>query len=141
MDFGHDVLSVHKDRFILWGTQGHVQDGALLCDVDLLAAEHGVDSRSQTGLVGELKEEPKGLLGDAVLGVIKIQAHSLDRHALATLGIVRKKLPQVQLRSCFEMRCERAPRRVLCRWPPCGWLNVCCHVYAPFVSTLLLQTR
>jgi hypothetical protein len=45
-----------------------------------------------------MAKELQGFVGDTVLGVVEIQAHSLDRHALTTLGIVRKQLPQVQLR-------------------------------------------
>jgi hypothetical protein len=35
--------------------QGDVQDGAVLGDVDLVAAEHGVDALAQAGLFGELR--------------------------------------------------------------------------------------
>ena len=59
--------------------QGHVQDGAVLGDVDLLAAEHGVDPRAQPGLLGQVKEELEGLVGDAVLRVIQVDAHGLGR--------------------------------------------------------------
>ena len=45
VDFGHHVLAVDEDRCALGRPQGHVQDGPVLRDVDLLAAEHGVDPR------------------------------------------------------------------------------------------------
>jgi hypothetical protein len=64
-------------------TKGHVQDRAFFRDVDLLSEKH------------------ECFVGDAVLRVIEIQAHGLDRHALTTFGIVRKQLPQVQLRGAF----------------------------------------
>ena len=35
--------------------QRDVQDGAFLRDVDLLAAEHGVDPRAQAGFLGQLQ--------------------------------------------------------------------------------------
>ena len=54
---GHHVLAVDDDRCAFRRAQGHVQDGAVLRDVDLLAAEHGVDPRSQAGLLGQLNEE------------------------------------------------------------------------------------
>ena len=43
MDFGHHVLAIHHDGGVLRRAQGHVQDGAVLGHVDLLAAEHRVD--------------------------------------------------------------------------------------------------
>ena len=51
VDLGHDVLAVDDDGCALRRAQRHVQDGALLGDVDLLAAEHGVDPRAQAGLL------------------------------------------------------------------------------------------
>ena len=47
MDGGDDVFAVDDDRLALGRAQGDVQDGALLGDVDLLAAEHGVEARFQ----------------------------------------------------------------------------------------------
>ena len=55
VDLGHDVLAVDDDRRALRRAQRHVQDGAVLGDVDLLAAEHRVDARAQAGLLGELR--------------------------------------------------------------------------------------
>ena len=72
--------------------QGHVQDGAVLRDVDLLAAEHGVDPRAQAGFLGQLQEQLERLVGDAVLRVVEVDARRLGRHALAALGIVREEL-------------------------------------------------
>ena len=47
VDLGHDVLAVDDDRLPLRGAQGDVQHGAVLGDVDLVAAEHGVDPLPQ----------------------------------------------------------------------------------------------
>ncbi len=71
VDLGHDVLAVHDDRRPSRRAQSDVQDGALLRDVDLLAAEHGVDARAQTGLLGQLHKEREGLVGDPVLRVVE----------------------------------------------------------------------
>ena len=65
--------------------QGHVQDGPVFRDVDLLAAEHGVDPRPQAGFLGQLEEELEGFVGDAILRVIEVEAHRLGRHPLAAL--------------------------------------------------------
>ena len=47
MDFGHDVHAVDDDRLAFRCSQGDVQDGAIFGDVDLVAAKHGVDPRTQ----------------------------------------------------------------------------------------------
>ena len=88
----HDVLAVDHDRGPFRGAQGHVQHGAVLGDVDLLAAEHGVDPRAQTALVGQLQQQLERLVGDAVLRVIEIDARGLGGHAFAALGIVGEQL-------------------------------------------------
>ena len=88
--------------------QGHVQDGPVLRDVDLLAAEHGVDPRSQAGFLRQLQEELEGLVGDAILRVIEEDAHGLGRHPLAALGIIREELPQVQFPDCLMVGASRA---------------------------------
>ena len=65
--------------------QRHVQHGAVLGDVDLLAAEHGVDALAQAALRGEVQQQAQRLVGDAVLGVVQVQADRLSREALAAL--------------------------------------------------------
>ena len=50
VDRRDDVLAVDDDRASLRRAQRDVQHGALLRDVDLLAAEHRVDPRPQAGL-------------------------------------------------------------------------------------------
>ena len=55
VDLGHDVLAVDDDRRAARCAQRHVQHGAVLGDVDLLAREHGVDALAQAGLLGEPK--------------------------------------------------------------------------------------
>ena len=53
VDVGHDVPSVDDDRGLSRRAQGDVQHGAVLGDVDLVAAEHRVDALAQPGLLGE----------------------------------------------------------------------------------------
>ena len=52
---GDDVFAVDDDRLALGSAQGDVQDGAVLGDVDLVAAEHRVDLLAQAGLLGQLR--------------------------------------------------------------------------------------
>src|SRR5262249_48826923 len=95
----------------------------LLGDVDLLAAEHGVDAVAQAGGLGELDQQPHGLVGDAVLRVVEVQPHRLERQALAALGIVGEQLAQVHLAHGLVVGGEGAPRRrrggahALTAWP------------------------
>ena len=91
--------------------QGHVQDGPVLRDVDLLAAEHGVDPRSQAGFLGQLQEKLERFVGDAILRVVEVEPDRLDRHALAALGIIREELAQMQLPDLLIVSFEGLPRR------------------------------
>ena len=76
-------------------TQGHVQDRALLRDVDFLAAKHGVDLRAKAGFLGQLQEELHGFVGDAILRVVEVNACGLGCHALSAPWVIRKQLPQM----------------------------------------------
>ena len=52
VDVGDDVLAVDHERRVARGAQGGVQDGAVLGDVDVLAAEHRLDALGQAGGAG-----------------------------------------------------------------------------------------
>ena len=97
MHLGDHVHPVHFDRCCAGGAQGHVEHGAVLRHVDLLALEHGVDARAQPGLLGELEEEGQRLVGDAVLGVVEVDPHRLRGEALPALGVGREEIPQVEV--------------------------------------------
>ena len=114
--------------------QGHVQDGPVFRDVDLLAPEHGVDARSQAGFLRQLQEELEGFVGDAVLRVIQVEAHRLGRHALAALGIVREELSEMQLADIFMVGFKGLP--CLTFSERC---DLCCHVRAPFQNAGMLE--
>ena len=64
-----------------------MEDGAILRAIDLVAAKHGVDAVAQPRRFGELHEQVERLVGDAVLGVVQVQAYRLGRQALAALGV------------------------------------------------------
>ena len=97
VDLRHHVLAIDDDGCASRRAQGHVQDGAVFRDVDLLAPEHGVDALAQAGFLRQLQEELEGFVGDAILRIIQVEAHRLGRHALAAFGIIRKELAQMQL--------------------------------------------
>ena len=92
VDLGHHVLAVDDDRRALGRAQRHVQDGAVLGDVDLLAPEHGVDPLAQAGLLGQLQQELERLVGDAILRVVEVEPDRLGRQPLAALGVVGEEL-------------------------------------------------
>ena len=90
--------------------QRDVKNGAILGHVDLVAAEHRVDAIAQARLLRQLTQKPQRLVGDAVLGVVEIQAGGFHRHALAALRVVGEKLSQVQAADLLVMRLQRLPR-------------------------------
>ena len=57
MHVGHDVLAVDDDRRVPRRAKRDVEDGPVLGDVDLLAAEHRVDPLAQPRLLRELHEQ------------------------------------------------------------------------------------
>ncbi len=42
--FRHNVFAIHKDLLRLGRSQSNVKNGAILCDVDLLARKHRFDA-------------------------------------------------------------------------------------------------
>ena len=74
-----------NDRRAARRAQRDVQHRALLGDVDLVAAEHRLDALAQPGLLGQLQQQPQGLVGDPVLRIVEIDAGRLDREPLAAL--------------------------------------------------------
>ena len=109
MDLRHDVLAVRHERGVSRRAQRHVQHRALFGDVDLVATEHGVDSRAQAGLVRKLNQEPQRLIGDAILGVVERQASGFRRQALTACGIVREERAEMHVPDRVIMALERMP--------------------------------
>jgi hypothetical protein len=72
-----------------------MQNRPLLSDIDLFPAEHRIDSCPQSRLTGQLKQQLDGLVGNAILGIVEVQPHSLRRQTRASLGIIRKQLSEV----------------------------------------------
>ena len=110
-DLRHDVFAFHHDGLPFGGTQGHVQDGPLLRDVDLLTAKHGIDASPQTGLLRQLQKKPECLVGDAVFGVVKVDPDGLGCHSLPALWIVCEELSKMQLPDLRVMGFEGLPCR------------------------------
>ena len=69
-----------------------MQDGAIFGEVDLVATEHGVNMLTKARLRGELPKELEGFVGDAVLGVIQIDASRFGVQGVAAGGVVGEEL-------------------------------------------------
>ena len=93
---GHDVDAVDTDVGTARRAQRHVQHRAVLGAVDALAGEHGVDALAQAGLVGQRQQQAQRLVGDALLGIVQVDAGGLQRQAFAALGIGGEQLAQMQ---------------------------------------------
>ncbi len=97
MNAGHDVLAVDQDRRAARRAQRDVEHGTFLRDVDLLAAEHGVDARAQAALLGEADEQRQCLVGDPVLRVVEIDACGLRGQPFAASRIAREQLAEMHV--------------------------------------------
>ena len=111
VDLGNDVFAVNYDACAFGGAQSDVQDGAVFGDVDLVAAEHGFDVRLEAALFGQLQQQLQGLIGDAVLGVVEVDALGLGGEARAAIGVGGEKVVKVLAANGLEMRFERFPGR------------------------------
>jgi hypothetical protein len=127
VDLGHHILTVHNDGCPCRGPEGHMQDGPLLRDVDLLAAEHGIDPGAKPGFFCQLKKKLEGLVGDAILRVIHGYAHGFSRHALAALRIFPKEISQMKISDFLIVALKGLPCLALGEG-----LNACRHVGTPF---------
>src|SRR6266571_1038961 len=110
-----------------------MQYRSLFGDIDLFAAKHGLDSLFQRGLFGELKQQLKSLVSHTILGVIEIQAGTLDGHPFRTLPIFGKQLSQMDRLDAFVMRFECFPRLALVRARFHFGFDCCFHLPAPFI--------
>ena len=111
VNLGHHVLAVDDDGRRSRRAQGHVQDGAVFRDVDLVAPEHGVDALAQAAFLGQLQEELEGFVRDAILRVIEKDARGLSRQTLAAVGILREELAEMHVpdSSCGGRRAPSTP--------------------------------
>ena len=119
----------------------HVQHGAILGEVDLVAAEHGVDAVAQSGCFGKLHEQVERLVGDAVFRVVEVEAHGLGRQALAARGVCGKEVAQVQRLDLLVMLLEGRPLRAAgerCQLLCSSWLFLPHGCSAGFLQRLAL---
>ena len=91
--------------------QRHVQHGAVLGDVDVLAGEHRFAALGDAALAGQLAEQQQRLVGDPVLGEVEVEAGALGDQALAALGVGGEEVAQVGAADLLVVGLQRAPRR------------------------------
>ncbi len=89
--------------------QRHVQHGAIFRKIDLLATEHGLDPPVQAGGPGQPDEQLDRLVGDAILGIVQIEAGGLNRETPATSWVGREDLLQVSLPQTLGWEGQRSP--------------------------------
>ncbi len=82
--FRDDVLACHEDRGVTGGAQRDVEGGAGLGGVDDIAPEHRLDALPQAAGFGEGDEETERFVRDPVLGVVEVDAPSLNRQPCAS---------------------------------------------------------
>ena len=109
MDVRDHIVPVDDDRRRGRRAQRHVQDRAIFGDVDLVAAEHRVDPPTQIRFIRELAQQPHRLVGDAMLGVVEIDAGGFDRQPLSAARIVLEQLTEVPGLQRPGVRVERLP--------------------------------
>ncbi len=126
MYVGHDVLAVDDELCLARQAQRDVQDGAVLADVDVLAAEHGRDPLAQPRPLGQGREQAEGLVGRAVLGVVEVEVAGGHRHAAGSARVLREQLAQLPTGQLFLVLAQGRPLR--------GLGDVAVHVFPPRVA-------
>ena len=139
MDRGHHILTVYDDGGSARGAQGDMQHGSFFRDIDLLAPEHGIDSRLQTGCFGKLKQKLESLVRDSILRIIQIDAQGLDRQTFAALGIIRKQIAEMCLLDALIVIFESFPGWAFDGGLSGDWFDARCHIHSPFVSSGYLK--
>ena len=107
---GHDVTPVDLDHRVGRRAQRRMQHGAILGDVDLVAAEHGVALGRQAALLRKLCQQRNGLWRDAVLRIVEHEPAALDRETRGAAGILGEQRAQRHILDLCVVRGKRPPR-------------------------------
>jgi len=122
----HDVHAVNLDPLASGRAEGDVQHGAVFGHVDLPAGEHGFDAFSQAALLRQGEEPLQGLVSDAVLGIVEVEADRFSGKPGATLGIIGEELAEVHVGDRAVMLLQRPPGRALGKGRG-GWFGAYHH--------------
>ena len=106
---GDDVLTVDHERRARGHPQRHVQDGAVLGRVDVLAGEHRIATLFHPGGACDRHEEAQRLVRDALLRVVQGEVGALRGEAHGPLGVRGEEVAQVPRRDLVEVRRQRLP--------------------------------
>ena len=110
MNVWHHILAIHDDRSFARRAQRHVQNRALLRDVDLLAVEHRVDFRAQAALLRQLHKQSERLVRDAVLRIIQEKAQRFHGKPRSAIGVLREHFFQMHAPEFLVMSLQSFPR-------------------------------
>ncbi len=116
VDLGHDIFAVHVDHGVPGRAESNVQDCAVLGEVDLFTAEHGINSRAKSAFCGQLQQQLQSGLGNAVFGVVKEQARCFGSEPFATFAVFGEKVSQLKGFDLFGMIDQQFPGGTFCEW-------------------------
>ena len=109
MHVGHDIVAVEDDRRVPRRAKRHVEHRTSFSGVDLLSAEHRLDTVAQPALVGQRQKETDRFVGDAVLRIVEVQTGAFGHQALAARGVASEQRPQMKVAHLLEMRRQGVP--------------------------------
>ena len=109
VDLLDDVDAVDDQRALARHPQRHVEDGAVLGDVDVLAAEHRFAALFDAALAGQLAEQHQRLVGDPVLREVEEEPGAVGDQPLAALFVGGEEVAQVVLADLGEVGLEAPP--------------------------------
>mmetsp|Transcript_21455 Transcript_21455/g.81734 ORF Transcript_21455/g.81734 Transcript_21455/m.81734 type:complete len:408 (+) Transcript_21455:806-2029(+) len=135
---GHNVLAVHSEGGALGRAERSVCHGAVLRDVEVLAAEHGGNLALKACGAGKVVELAHGLDSDPLAAVVKHDAGVLCKHGDAPVLVV-EKIAQVGGPDGLGMRLQGGP---LGGGPDAGSPSGrcgCCGGHAAFVAGSVLS--
>ena len=104
---GDHVLAVDDQACIARQPQRGVQHRPILCHVDPIPAEHRLDPLAQAHVLGQRDQQADGLIGEAMLGVVQIQAGALRRQLRPALRVLGEQVAKVQSGDLGVVRLER----------------------------------
>ena len=93
-----------------------MEHGAVLGDVDPVAAEHRGGPLGEPGFSSQLEQEPDRLVGDPVLRVVEVEAGAFGGEALAARRVLGEEVAEVEVADLGVVVLERLPGGALPEW-------------------------
>src|ERR1700756_5723324 len=117
-----------------------MQGRTILCNIDLLPTEHGINPRLQSRLFCQLDQELYRLVRNSILGVIEVDSRGFCCHTLTTGRIMGKKIAEMEVSKFSIMTFKSLPCRTLCQQTLSDCLYVRCHLRRSFRIAWLHET-